>query len=331
LTLIDFLIGKREIFYSAETFVVELKYKFDAVRLHQTIQELLHRAAFETSEPTTLRIPYEIQDKLVDLLCGMLSPHEYRIDMDSVLHHSLFDSFISNETRFLNGSVAFAAIPLIIDPDSERPEEIVLEHLYVFDRLFHACKRVESATVETVFLAADLLHRYIGAKPELPSQGNPAGSARERYVANWKTHSLSIAVVLWIAFKLTNPLRITATDLCALFDSAFTVEQLKQAERDMVLQLNGTFYWENLYTSSYCVHQLIKAFDYIGNVSIYPRIDLQAWKKCDCIVMGSNCDKKISDAILFSHFLKETRYYLISKEHQSNDYVYQIFKQLTGS
>lgn len=395
LTFIDFLIGQRVIFYSAETFKSELIGKFGPQRLHRTVQELIYRASRPSKVPTstfsmsapfqapptidfsspvtasstpehtsdTLLIPYEVQDELIDLLCGMLSPLENRIGMESVLHHPLFDRLPSSVNRFPSGSIIYTTINPIVDMNTTsdimekaKSQMLTLEYMYVFDRLFRACKRIESTTVETVFLAADLLHRYISSSSNRSdywsnldeSKFDPSGTltlkgklhCKDRYTSNWKSHALSIASVMWIAFKLTNPLRITAEELVNLFDSAFDVDTLKRFERSMILELGGTFYWENLYTSSGCVHHLIKSFDYINNISIYPRIDLQAWKEMNCTIESpcesscesfcesscerEVCEKRITDAILFSHFLKETRYYLIHREYDG-DYVVRLF------
>jgi hypothetical protein len=92
---------------------------------------------------------------------------------------------------------------------------------------------------------------------------------------------------------------------------------------------------------------LIKAFNYISHIGIYPRIDLTAWCGLGCIAREGNqideggkenepdgghiakCNKQISDNIPFSHFLKETLYYKLHRECEGDDYVVKAFETLT--
>ncbi len=326
--LLDIILEKRSTFNNSHMIRTEILTRFSEEYVYNTINNIIDPVIVITKH-------YSLKEPLVDLLVGMLSPHKYRATLSQILNHSIFSSNPSiklniDTDKCVTGILYCEIKPIISRVNitlNEKYKAVSLIHYYMFDRLFRACNCINSIKVETVFLAADILHRIVSIDDSSSDSSSilyptKMNEVFQYFETNWKKYSLDIATSIWIACKLTDHIPLTCIDLSIkVFNSIFTSDELKLYEIMTVGKLNGVLYSINLYTSSENEQKLCQAFEYLRNIVLYPLIDLNKWSTENINVSDSSNVSSIN----FSDFLPKTNYYYLSNKY-GKSYITDIFE-----
>jgi len=221
---------------------------------------------------------------LLDLLYNMLSlNNKERPLTDKIITNELF-----SHLQYHSG--------IVKQPKIITTNQININYYRVFDILFRLAY-IMNVNVETVFLTSDLFQRSVHLLSSSQQDFN--------YLF------LLMLSCYWIAIKLLEYITITASQIVDTANNIFTEHELKQTEQSIILNLDGIIYRDNLFTLSYCRHQLLDSFEFLRNIRLYTVLDLSKWS-CPY----SHCHHENEQ---FSTFFPDTQYY---KYFQSNGVIF---------